>query len=440
MNPEPTSSTKVTRPTKKAATFPLTLPHGVKIYRGERSKGGKRYQEFTVVWSQGGRRERRFFADLDAAKAEAALVVTRFDNGQLDVLALSGTDRETYLQARRRADLLKVPLLSILDQYEAAVAKLDGKATLAEAADYWRRNCDQKIIPQTLAKACAEIQERRKAEGSSVQHLGTLKVYLGQISAAFPEAKIDRITQKDLTNFLHSGDRTKLSARSRNNLRATLTNLFNFAKGEGYLAKDRSTAADGLKRMKEPRGEVEVFTPTECRQILDVVLEHRPALIPYVVVSLFGGARTAEAKRLDWADVRLTGQNPHIILAASKAKTAARRLLPVHPTLAQWLTPLKKERGPIVTAKRPQETVPALVLSKANLAWKKNALRHSFISYRLAELKNVAEVALEAGNSPQILFRHYRELVTPEDAAAFWALTPPADFVTEVISDQAQTQ
>lgn len=47
--------------------------------------------------------------------------------------------------------------------------------------------------------------------------------------------------------------------------------------------------------------------------------------------------------------------------------------------------------------------------------WKKNALRHSFISYRVAAIQSVAQVALEAGNSPQMIFRHYRELVRPAD-------------------------
>lgn len=56
--------------------------------------------------------------------------------------------------------------------------------------------------------------------------------------------------------------------------------------------------------------------------------------------------------------------------------------------------------------------------------WKHNALRHSFISYRVAEVKNVAEVALEAGNSPQMIFQHYRELVRPEAAKAWFGLMP----------------
>ena len=44
-------------------------------------------------------------------------------------------------------------------------------------------------------------------------------------------------------------------------------------------------------------------------------------------------------------------------------------------------------------------------------AWKHNALRHFFINYRLAAVPNTAQVALEAGKSPQMIFGHYRELV-----------------------------
>jgi len=56
--------------------------------------------------------------------------------------------------------------------------------------------------------------------------------------------------------------------------------------------------------------------------------------------------------------------------------------------------------------------------------WKHNALRHSFISYRVADIQNVAQVALEAGNSPQMIFKHYRELVRPADAQKWFGIAP----------------
>jgi hypothetical protein len=36
-------------------------------------------------------------------------------------------------------------------------------------------------------------------------------------------------------------------------------------------------------------------------------------------------------------------------------------------------------------------------------SWKRNGLRHSFISYRIAPVKNENTVSLEAGNSPQMI-------------------------------------
>jgi hypothetical protein len=53
-----------------------------------------------------------------------------------------------------------------------------------------------------------------------------------------------------------------------------------------------------------------------------------------------------------------------------------------------------------------------------------DGLRHSYISYRLAVLHDTARVALEAGNSSEVIFMHYRELVTPEEAYAWFNVKP----------------
>ena len=57
---------------------------------------------------------------------------------------------------------------------------------------------------------------------------------------------------------------------------------------------------------------------------------------------------------------------------------------------------------------------------KVGIKWKHNALRHSYASYRLASEQNAAQLALEMGNSPTMIFRHYRELTTPKEAKRWW--------------------
>src|SRR6266481_6057517 len=59
-------------------------------------------------------------------------------------------------------------------------------------------------------------------------------------------------------------------------------------------------------------------------------------------------------------------------------------------------------------------------------AWKHNALRHSFISYRVALVEDVAKVSLEAGNSPRMVFSNYRGLVRAADAQKWFGITPEA--------------
>jgi hypothetical protein len=69
--------------------------------------------------------------------------------------------------------------------------------------------------------------------------------------------------------------------------------------------------------------------------------------------------------------------------------------------------------------------------------WKQNALRHSFITYRVADTQDINRVALEAGNSPQMIFRHYRELATPEQARSWFAIKPDAASKVVPIKGQA---
>ena len=50
---------------------------------------------------------------------------------------------------------------------------------------------------------------------------------------------------------------------------------------------------------------------------------------------------------------------------------------------------------------------------------------------RVAQVQNVAQVALEAGNSAKMIFSNYRELVKPAQAAKWFAITPeqPANII-----------
>jgi integrase len=167
-------------------------------------------------------------------------------------------------------------------------------------------------------------------------------------------------------------------------------------------------------------GAIEIFTPDELTKLLKEASED---FRPLVAISAFAGLRTAEVERIEWKDVDLAGG--FITVASDKAKTKARRLVPILPNLAQWLKPYANRTGKVWKGTpNDLQDARAACVKASGVEWKPNALRHSFASYRLAETKNAAQVALEMGNSADVVFRHYRELVKPEAAHKWFAIQP----------------
>ncbi len=173
-----------------------------------------------------------------------------------------------------------------------------------------------------------------------------------------------------------------------------------------------------MVRYKEVKAPVAIYAPEQVSSILG---KADGSLIPYIALGAFAGLRTAELECQDWKDIHL--DRGFIEVAAHKAKTRQRRLVPISDNLKQWLMPYRQESGPIAHHQRPQLAAKTLC---EGFKWVFNGLHHSCISYRLALLNDTARVALESGNSPEVIFEHYRELVTPEAARAWFSVVPKA--------------
>lgn len=145
-----------------------------------------------------------------------------------------------------------------------------------------------------------------------------------------------------------------------------------------------------------------------------------PSMIPYMAIGAFTGLRSAEISRLDWSAIDF--DSGYIKVSGEITKTQQRRLVPILPNLRAWLLPHKKDSGPVTffTFRKGIRRC----AKAAGVAWKSNALRHSFGSYRIAEVQDAAKVSLEMGNSPAMLFKHYRELVTPAQAQEWFSILP----------------
>ena len=98
------------------------------------------------------------------------------------------------------------------------------------------------------------------------------------------------------------------------------------------------------------------------------------------------------------------------------------QLVSISENLRSWLVPFARESGPVSPLPATYQWHFRKAACAAGLSpWPHNALRHSFASYLLADNQDAAKVALQLGHTEsRTLFAHYRELVTPEAAKAFW--------------------
>jgi integrase len=268
-----------------------------------------------------------------------------------------------------------------------------------------------------VVQVAAEFVASLEAKGVSKSYVRSSRLNLKKFSDKMP-GDIGDVKVADINKFLIGLKR--LSPVSKNAVRTNLVTTFRFAKRQGYLHPDRKTAAELTERFKEPETEIAIFTPDEMEKLLNAAHER---ILPHLAIGAFAGIRSAEIQRLDWEDIKW--DRGHIEISGRKAKTAARRLAPLSENLKAWLAPWRKATGPIVPISDVSGSL-SDVATKARIpgGWRQNALRHSFISYRVAETGDVSRTALEAGNSPRMIFRHYREVVDEEAAKAWFKIMP----------------
>ena len=305
-----------------------------------------------------------------------------------------------------------VPLVAAIQEYVAA-RRIAAGETLVNVASVYSRHF-ARVVPDALVPdIVAALLEARTRDGAGRLYLGQLRANLNRFALRFP-GRILEITPADIDAWVRS---ISVSNVTRNTVLTSVKVLFSFARGKGFLPEDQATAASKLRKLKVVDDAIEVFTPEQMRTILHAAPPH---LVPILAIGAFSGIRMAELARLDWSAVNL--ERRIIEVRAGQAKTASRRVIPIPDNLAAWLAPLPR-RGKVLPHQSLQREVTALAKS-LGIAWPRNVLRHSFISYRIAIVKSADQVALEAGNSAAIIFKHYRELTTEDVAGEWFSILP----------------
>jgi integrase len=409
----------MTRKRKRSSVVEIgTGPARVKIYTVNRKDG---YPMFSLYWKEGGQRKVRHLACMEEARLIAQQTTVRLTNGWSASDEVTKRELELLRHCERKAQEFGVSLTAAMDEWSSA-RKAAGEITLSEAVRFYATNRVDLLAVRTITQVVDEFVESRRGSGVSDIYVRNCKTSLKRFSDSV-QGNITDVTVADINRFLKGLKGS--GAVSRNGIRRNIVTMFGFAKRNGYLHPDRKTAAEQSESFKEAETEIEIFTPEEMERLL---LAAHARILPLIAIGAFAGIRSAEICRLNWEDIKW--DRGHIEIAGKKAKTAARRLVPLPENLKAWLAPWCGETGKIISiADYAGALSDTAVKARIPGGWRQNALRHSFISYRVAETGDVARTSLEAGNSPRMIFRHYREIVDAEAAKAWFAIRPPDGWV-----------
>jgi len=359
---------------------------------------------YEVCWFVKGVRQRKYYKNPSRAAAKWRAVRKAKGNGLAEFDALPDDDKVRLFQAWQRAVKGEYDLLTACMAYERE---------------------EEPAKPIKFSEAQKLFLSAKTAKGLRPESLKSYRSTYNQFGAKFDNDNLDGITAEQVSDWL---DGQHYSAVRFNRALADLGTLRRWAESKGYSVGRHDPFAGNERRLLD-QGDVSILTVEQAADYLAKAVEV-PECGPVTVLVLLCGLRVSEALQTRDQDIELW---PHAPLAADMecwekpdesivtvrgqaSKLRARRICTLQPSAIRWLD-LALEKGGVlplsqsVYDKARRAKLPAIPA---------NSLRHSFCSYHLAHFKNIGLTAEEAGNSPEMIAKHYKELVRPKAAARFW--------------------
>ena len=310
----------------------------------------------------------------------------------------------THLSPKRRADAV-----AIIGEIDAA------GLTLRQVWETYRNGAGATVTgSKSLSEAIADLVEAKRKANRREAYVDSLEQYLTRWAKGQETKPIARVKLDEIDLFLNSTPSLSSRATAINRL----STLFSFAVRRGWRLDN---PVSRVERPHVDNGTPAILTHEETVKALNFTQTKMRRFLPWLALALFAGIRPEEADKLTWEAV--DKDRGTVTIDATAAKVRRRRIVHLKPVAVAWLRVGGELPLPRMTRRRCIRRLRNLLKWPA---WKKDVLRHTCASHWLASDRDAGGVALELGNSPDILFKHYRELVTDEQAKAFWGLTPAA--------------
>lgn len=348
--------------------------------------------------------------------ANSGLVIEAADKlarklSERDVIGASMT-REQAIDFASATQTLKPTGVLLTDAVSRFVEAFNIAGDVVAAAKFYRQRHKQ-TTAKRVTDVVAELLTVKESRGASKRYLEDLRSRLNTFAADFV-CDAGNVTTPQVQSWL---DARKHAAQGYMNFRRVLHLLFGFAVARGYASDNPAAACESVKINGR---DIAVYSPTELAKLLATAI---PDFKPVLALQAFAGLRSAEVERLEWSDIHLAER--HVVIGASRAKTASRRIAPLSDNAAAWLADYAGQTGKVWRGSHEDfYQAQADTAKTAGVKWKANALRHSAASYMFALSNDAGRVAGFLGNSAAVIHKHYRELVSPKAAQAWFAVRP----------------
>ncbi len=246
-----------------------------------------------------------------------------------------------------------------------------------------------------------------------------------RISHSFAQNNIHEVSVKNIIKWV---DGIRGGARTKRNYLNSLSEIMNFAVLNDYIESnplDKLTNSErrSLCGTGSEKG-IAILKINEAKKLLQTAKDNRYlGLLDAIVFCLFCGIRTEEIKKLKWENISI--EKRVITISSEIAKKRSIRYVNIPVNALTWLNPLKK--GSIVNIDYNSHYNNRLskLIKASGVKWETNIMRHSFGSYHYGLYNDSLSTSQQLGHKTgdNILFSHYRNLVSYDDSKAYFEIT-----------------
>ena len=400
---------------KSTVRFPKRLVQGntkVTIYRNKHAKTSVGFIYQVAWYSADGRRRLKQFTNQDEAIADGKRRLEQLAAGEVEAGSASNSDLRELRKARELAG--EVPLLAALEEWKAAREFAD--VHLIEAAKEWQERQGAAALDKSVEFVYSEFLKAKRLNGRSEK---TYTAQLDAFSQKYGSLPISSLKEPTLQTWLNGFE----NPSTRNTKRKRLVTFFRWAQKKGYLSRSIKTEAEMTDTALETESKRETIEAPALFGLLEYMKQEHPHYVAPLALAGLCGLRRNEVHNQLWEDIHL--ERKLLKVSSAKKGTPAYRIVRLSEKALKWLSFSAQPAGEVCPGNTwAQDRIRDIGQTGDRFTLPEGCFRNGYISHLVALSGDIARTALEAGNSPSIIRKHYLELFTAEQGAEWFGDFP----------------